>query len=226
MKIAIIDDDFHFSYQLKKDLLNHFHHIDEEIDIDIFSKPNLSYHYLFYFLDIDLVHHNGIDIARQIKLFDKNSYIIFISAKSDLVYTSLTTRPFFFIRKMNYQTDIHICFNLMDDELEEEIFIPISYHTSKTKISINEIMYIETQGHKLLITTKNYVYNDNRTLKEFLDLLPSKNFIQIQRSYIININYLKKFQKNTVTMTNEHMITIGRTYNNPFRAFYQEYLSR
>lgn len=227
MEIAIIDDNLDFAKKLKSDLLTHFNLIDEDLRIDIYNDASsLLYQYTIYFIDIALNDTNGINVARKIKSYDKNSYIVFISAKNELIHDSLSARAFYFIRKSNYKIDLMTFFNLIDDEFKEDSFISLNYKAKKSHIPLNDIMYIETQGHKLLIKTKNQEYFDNRTLKDMMKILNKEKFIQIHKSYIINVNYLVSFKNNTITMIDNKNITIGRIYLPLFKRFYQEYLTR
>lgn len=227
MKIAIIDNDTEFSSELKQDLLAHFNLLDEDLEIDIFNNAfYINHSYTIYFIDIALENTNGIELARNIKLFDKYCYIVFISAKNELIHDTLSIRAFYFIRKAYYKIDLITFFNLIDDEFQNDIFIPLSYKAKKTHVSLNEIMYIETQGHKLLIKTRNREYFDNRTLKEITEILHTNKFVQVQKSYMINIDYLDSFKNNVITMRDNKNITIGRAYQSHFKRFYQEYLTR
>lgn len=226
MKIAIIDDDLHFAKMLKENLFAHFKSYDENAEIDIFNDAtSFPYEYTIYFIDITLKNNvNGIDLARQIKLFDKNCYIIFISAKNDLIHDTLSTRAFYFIRKSSYKIDLMTFFNLIDDEFKEDSFISLCYKSKKSHISLNDIVYIESQGHRLFIKTKDQEYYDNHTLKEIMNLLQKHKYVQIHKSYIINIDYLVSFKNNTITMIDNKKITVGRVFQPQFKQFYQEYL--
>lgn len=95
---------------------------------------------------------------------------------------------------------------------------------SRTQISLNQIIYLESQDHKIKIVTVNETYFDNRTLKAWVQLLPDDKFIQIHRSFIINIDYLISYRKGHLIMINNEDLVIGRVYKNKFDQFYQEYL--
>lgn len=227
MKIAIIDDDLSFMDTLKMDLLKYFDTLDEDIEIECFYDPaQMTYDYAMYFVDIDLKGYNGIGIANMIRENDRNSYIIFVSARSDLVFTSLTVRPFHFIRKSNYNVDLQIFFNLLDDELKYNVLIPLRYKSRRTQVVLKDITYIESREHQIMYHTKEHIYEDSRPLKEVLAHLPDKIFIQVHKSYIININFLHSFRKDVITMNDGTLITIGTSYKKRFREFYREFITR
>lgn len=228
MKIMIIDDDELFSNQLKHNLLSHFDSIDETLKVDIFSNHfsqiNLSEYYHLAFVDIELIEMNGIDLARQITLTSPQTLIIFVSAHSQLIYESRIVRPFFFIRKNDFYEDISIFYDLVDDMFTKKSFINLSYKAQKSTISTNDIIYIESFNHMLKIVCKDHVYYDNRTLQNMISCLSTKDFIQIHRSYVINLNYLLSYLQSEVILTHNIHLSIGRSYKKKFKKVYQEFL--
>uniref|UniRef100_UPI0025FE477F LytR/AlgR family response regulator transcription factor n=1 Tax=uncultured Thomasclavelia sp. TaxID=3025759 RepID=UPI0025FE477F len=152
-------------------------------------------------------------------------YIIFVSSHNDLIHDSYNLRAYYFIRKTNYKTDLNIFYSIVDQELyNNDIFIDLNYKLSKTQISLNQIIYLESQNHKIKVDTVNGTYFDNRTLKVWTQLLPDDKFIQVHRSFIINIEHLISYRKGHLIMTNNEDLIIGRVYKNKFDQFYQEYL--
>lgn len=176
------------------------------------------------FIDIDLANYNGIELVKKFKTSLNNSLIIFISFKSQLVYESLVTRPFFFVRKSNYDLDMHILYDLIKEHFQKKVFLPISYKANKSIIAMDDIIYVESFDHMLKIILFNHTYYDNRTLKNFVKLLPNDTFVQIHKSYIINLNYLHSFTGNSVTLLNDITLNIGRKYKDSFNETYQAYL--
>ncbi|WP_296875341.1 LytTR family DNA-binding domain-containing protein [Thomasclavelia sp.] len=231
MKLVIIDDDSKFAKLMKDDLLIHFSDYDEDVEIDIiddhFSNLINIKQYLFYFIDIDLKEINGYDLARQIRASQENCYIIFVSACNDLIHGSYNLRAYYFIRKTSYQEDLKVFYSIIDHDLKiDDKFIQLNHKANKTKISLNQIIFLESQDHKVKVVTTNGIYYDNRTLKMWFDILTKDNFIQIHRSFIINVYYLNSYKKDTLIMSNNEALKIGRVYRKRFDQFYQEYLLR
>lgn len=82
------------------------------------------------------------------------------------------------------------------------------------EMKFDDICYMQSIGNYVKIFLKNSekpitVYN---SLKNFLDTTSSKQFIQIHKSFIININYLEKVEKEFVLLKNNISIPLGRKY--------------
>lgn len=228
MKVAIVDDDLTFMDALKMDLLAHFDSFDEDIKIDLYEDPTkLTDHYNIYFIDIDLVKYNGIAVASEIKSKDKNSIIVFVSAKQDLVFESFLARPFFFIRKINYEIDLMIFYKLIDKELRYDTVIPLSYKGVKTQIVISDIVYIENRGHQIIYhNIDNDTLCDGRSLKATLKMLPEELFVQVHQSYLANMSYINNYKGDIITMKNGVTVKIGVSYRKNFQENFHRYQLR
>ncbi len=76
----------------------------------------------------------------------------------------------------------------------------------KTKIYISDFMYVKSNDHYLDIFISNGKKHFVRgTLSQLKEELPP-NFIQCHRSYIVNSNFIKRSNKNTLFLINGEMI--------------------
>lgn len=236
MNILVIDDDILFSKYFIKDISNFLHNYNSDLKIKVYNTNflNINYeaNYRIAFIDIDLKIINGIKLSKLIKQSNPNCDIVFISAKNNLIHSSLSVQPFFFIRKSDYFEDLYVFFELIKESLSNKHFIQLSYKLTKTTLSIQDIIYVESHQHILNIYTIFGNYKDGRTLKEFSALLPSNQFLQIHRAFFINCKYVYSISNNIVILhkksnpTKQDIIKlrVSRSYQKNFEKQYQEYL--
>lgn len=228
MNILILDDNEAFADRIRDDLYYHFSGLWDRTYFDRYTKDfsQLTFHqkYDMAFFDIDLCDEDGIRLAKELKQLGLCKKIIFVTAHAHLVYDSLAVRPYFFIRKNEYQNDLKILFSLLDDEFKEKTLLTLKYHGSKQVIQLEDIVYLETMDHVLDIHTLTGAYKDYRLLKDFLMDVPDSNFVQIHKSYAINLDYLLSYNSTEVNLAGNVTITIGRFYKKQFIQKYQEYL--
>ena len=63
-------------------------------------------------------------------------------------------------------------------------------------IGINEIISCESKNDCTIVHTQSgKKYTCDRTIKEYEDLLPESSFFRIHHSYIVNLNFIRKFFK-------------------------------
>ena len=105
IRIAIIDDEQPALLISESTISSYFQTKGHEAKIDAFQNP-LSFlanekeeAYDLVFLDIDMPQRNGIDVAKEIVNIKKDTTLIFLSQREDLVFDTLPLHPFGFIRK-------------------------------------------------------------------------------------------------------------------------------
>lgn len=80
-------------------------------------------------------------------------------------------------------------------------------------IELKDIIYCEAKGNYTLF----YLLNEDeilvsKTLKIYASLLEEFNFFRISRSYLINLNHVKKYgrsKKTTLTMINDDLLSVS-----------------
>lgn len=179
-------------------------------------------------LDIDLPDKSGIDFANDYIKIYPNSKIIFISAHNELVFDSFKVHPYSFIRKENVDIELN---DTLIDLLElirlnkKELVINNKEHT--IIVEQDEIIYIESLKHYCYIHTQGNPkpfkirMSMNHILKEL-----TFYFYRINRSYIINLNEIKKIKNGKVILKNNLEISIQRGQIKKFQNTYDNFLCR
>lgn len=83
-----------------------------------------------------------------------------------------------------------------------------------TDILLSDILYIESLGNymKLYSAKLNLPLIIYGSLSSIASEIDSTNFVQVHRSYIVNIKKIKTVTFKTLTMSNNEMIPVGRKY--------------
>jgi DNA-binding LytR/AlgR family response regulator len=79
------------------------------------------------------------------------------------------------------------------------------------KIRFDELKWIKAERNYVELHCDDKMHLTRSTLKEFLDKLPQDQFIQIQRSYAVNINHITAIEFSTLFIGDTE-IPIGRSY--------------
>ena len=96
-------------------------------------------------------------------------------------------------------------------------YIPVKYKEKSFYLKTQDIVYIESIGHKLIIHTKDSTFYSHDRLKQMEIMLDANEFIRVSNSFIISINKIVKiesliFQKFILHMINGHKVDVTRTY--------------
>ena len=147
MRCLIVDDDREFSYRLRvyidnflKSIFKSYQVVEINEKFDDFSQYQ-DIHLLF--IDIDLKDLNGINIIKRLQRNTIDYPIIYVSSRQELVFSSLTTQPFYFVRKQNLEDDLKELFKLLNIYYKKTMkMITFDYYGRKTSIFLKDIHYI------------------------------------------------------------------------------------
>ncbi len=170
------------------------------------------------FLDINLnANLTGCDIADLIRRKNKHIYIIFLTGHLEYALLAYKYKTFDYLPKPIIEERLEeTVLRLIDDiSLETVEFIKINH--SKTLINSNDINYIKKDGMKLVFCTSKENYETYSSFSKFETCLPD-NFVRCHKSYIVNINNVRKFKinENILELKNNHFCNIGAKYKTNF----------
>lgn len=231
MKCVIIDDeplavDLIKEFVSKVDTLELVNTFNNAIDaISIINQSNVD----LIFLDIEMPHFSGIDFINAI---DKKPLIIFTTAYSEYAVEGFNlgavdylVKPIPFHRFLKSVMRAQQIFNpqqiaapatlITTPEIEQDfMFVRAEYEN--VKLNFEDILFIEGLKDYVKIYTTDQKYTLTLiSLIKLENLLSSKGFARIHRSYIINIKHVKSIQKNKVVIA-EKRIPISESYKTSF----------
>lgn len=89
-------------------------------------------------------------------------------------------------------------------------------------LDVNDICFIESMGHDVLIHTSDVTYNSGDRLKALEQVLPADRFLRVSNSSIVNLKKIKRIessllQKFILHMSNGSKVDVTRSYYYIFR---------
>lgn len=223
MKIAICDDNMEYIRILE----DYFFKLDisaNEIDAfesgeDLIKMYTLSDSlYDVIFLDMEMSGINGIETANIIRKYDRHVIIIFVTNHTQYMQKSFECNPFRFLIKPLSFDDIKHAMDEVTLKLSEErkTFV-FSENRSKIRLFCEDIILFENRSHWVYIYTKDKEYKIFSSVKQLLENIDNKTFSRVQRSYIVNLAYVKEISADRVMLYNyNNPISIGRKYYSSF----------
>lgn len=204
MNIAICDDikEYRLSIECFTNEYMKTHHIDCSIDnfssgIDLLNS-NKKYNIIF--LDIELGDSNGIDIAKKLQLKNRNTIILIVTSYHQYLDDAMDINVTRYIDKPVTQNRINSSLDKAISLINENIIIIHTKDNITLKLFQKDIVYVETKLKKVTIYTKNENYIVKETLKQLKDLLNASYFAIPHNSYIVNLNYIKSFKRDEITL--------------------------
>jgi two-component system LytT family response regulator len=220
---AIIDDEKHAIETLRYDLAeNH----KDEIEI-LFSttnpvegakrirteKPDLL------FLDVDMPGLSGLELIQLID--DLPTRVVFTTAHMEYAIKAVETIASGYLLKPVQAEDLQRIIEKVKNEKASAMAsfsisgkIPFADTDGIELIAYEDIIYLKSDSNYCeLKLTGNRKKLASKTLKYFEEILPSGQFFRIHKSYLINIQQVKKYLKRDggeLLMSNNEVLPVSR----------------
>lgn len=171
----------------------------------------------FIFLDINLPDILGIDFIKTVKnppqIIITTAYPKFAVESFELdTIVDYLVKPFSYDRFLKSIHKVEQTVSRIQTKFSNYIFLNID--KTLHKVTLNDIFYIESDRNYLTFVTKDKKHVFIDSLKNWTTKLPD-SFIQVHKSYIINLSHIDKIAGNEINIGN-HKIPIGRTFKSEF----------
>ena len=212
MHIVVCDDNRYFGEELA-DFINRTitssEYYDNSFSTDYFSSSKDALEYIkkngvdILFLDISMPEIDGFEIAEYFCEASNDTYLIFVSNFEDRVFNSFKYRPFRFVRKSNYKTEITEALNaaVADASLKSRC-IMIQKHNDIIPIRISRIIFAEKkkQTNYIEIHCFGDTYLYRCTLEAFEAEIKNSNFAKPANNALVNLEHVEGIKDRTVKM--------------------------
>jgi len=98
-----------------------------------------------------------------------------------------------------------------EPERESQSFIMVKTGGVNTRIELDDILYAQSLGNFIRICTSQKTYIVSLTTSELEETLPDNQFLRIHKSFIVSLNKIHEYGKDTVTI-NDQKMPVGITY--------------
>ena len=222
MRIAIVDDEVNWRERVRDEIVRY--DINDEMEIELFVSGDKYLQseklYDISFIDIEMPGTDGFDTIVKAK-----------NRNPDGIYAILTThlemsRRGYFVNAFRYIDKAHL------EEVQEAIDsakvvlgrnekIEVNVIGEGTrKITLKNIIYIETEKHYILIHTCQRTLKCSNRLKDIENMLQDKWFCRCHNAYIVNLDEIVSIEDQIAYLSNGDDIDISHRKLNQFKKLY------
>lgn len=221
MRCLIIDDNQSCIDELKNQLFRSFLHIQ----IDVFHEvPETE------MKNIDIIF---LKAEWQMKSSDDAVTVVITGDE----YPGVETEMSFLLRRNHISEDFQEFYISYIKNRQNKMKIifhlnqKISQQSRKEiELTANDIVYVECFAHELIVHTYKNEYVVKMTLKSFFaEVNELRCFIQVHRTYAVNMNYIYRIDDQDVHMINDdskNEIRISQKYKKQFLRTFHEYMMK
>ena len=182
------------------------------------------------FCDINLPELNGLDF---IKSLENPPMVVFTTAYSEYAVEGFQLNAVDYLLKPFGCEDMkraaeklkkrHDALRSLQEvsQIDEDDAIFLKTEYKIVRINISQIRYVEAMSEYLRI----YLAGNPRpiivllSMKKMEERLPSRTFMRVHRSYIINLKMIQEISKNRISLGDDTEIPIGDSYRDQFIAY-------
>lgn len=230
LRMAICDDSPSDLNHIN-DMLMHFlesHNIEHEVELfpnghALLESP-ISYDLIL--LDIEMEGKNGIEIAQELRTFNTDSKIVFITNSTSIDHLQQGYKvkaDRYLVKPINQQEFNFEINSVIKDQLVDNKFI-LDKRISPYKLYLKDIIYIEFYNRKTIIHMNDQKISTYIALKEWISLLEDYHFSQCHKGYIVNLSFIQHMNTEKLTLLNNEHLPLGRKYKDKLKLDYYTFI--
>lgn len=227
MRLAICDDDKGLIQQLKPLVYQYANSRRFEIVIDeYYSGEDLlksSVVYDIILLDYQMGELDGLSTARKLREKNMNCAIIFMTNYPHFVYEAFEVNTFRFFTKPLEFSKLHFALDDYFSMYGNDYPILLQHNRETVQVNTKDIVFLEAINKRCLIHLPTESLCCAKTMAVISRLLPQNHFYKVNRAFIINFNYIEKYNNKEIFFKNCEVVPISRNYLMPFKTAYREY---
>lgn len=179
-----------------------------------------------YCLDIIMPGFTGIDVAKEIRKFDKTAPILFFTSSPEFALQSYSVKAINYILKPITKEKLFITFDELLEQIKaekNENAIIVKSNKGIQKILISNLVFVEIIGRNVLYNLRSgKVIECIESFFSVCDtLLKYRCFIKPHRSYLVNMQYVDTIENQQLILQTLSVIPIAQ---GKVREIKQQYL--
>jgi len=226
-KIAVCDDEQSFRSILIKIISDYLLYCSHVADITEFSCGedllSSTIDFDIIILDHKMTDIDGLETAKRLRKKNITAKIIFITNFPQFVYEAFEVNAFRFLKKPINPSEFYIALTDCFRVLAKNNPIILRRNQKLISVELKDIVYIEANNKHCYISLRNKKMHCSISMVKLCSLIPKKHFIKVNKSFVVNLNNISKYNRKCVFFNSGGSIPIGRKYLASFKYSYMNY---
>jgi len=183
--------------------------------------------FALYLLDVIMPAVNGVEVAKEIRSFDTEAKIVFLTSSPEFAVASYTVKAMDYILKPVEEGRLFGVLNeLMTDSQKPQEGLTVKAKSGITRILFSRLVYVEVVNKQVYFhLSDNSVREITARLSEFEQPpLARPEFMRVHRSYIVNLFQINELTANGLTTHQGNSIPVSRALYKEVRDAYVKQL--
>jgi DNA-binding LytR/AlgR family response regulator len=220
IKTIIVDDD-ELCISIIEDMIDQLEEFScvgtfhNALDAYTFINNN---HVDVLFLDVEMPKMGGIELLKNL---ENPPLVVMITSHDEFALesyeynvTDFLKKPVEWVRFIKTVKKINnklfgLGAKLVENDDSEHVFIKTD--SKLVQLKFKEILWVEARGNYVRVHLQEEKHTVLTTMKELQAKLPNKDFLRVQRSFIVRLDQIKSIEDNYIII-NDKEIHIGKSY--------------
>lgn len=222
MKISIVDDDPKWIERIQNEIMRYDENKEMEIDVFLSGEEYLKrkVQYDISFVDIEMSGIDGFETISEARKYNSNGLYVILTTHVEMSRKGYVVNAFRYLDKMKLEE--------MQETIEsaqvvlgrnEKIEVNV-IGDGVRKLTLKNIIYIETEKHYILIHTKHGVIKCSDRMQDIEEMLPNNWFNRCHHAYIVNLDEISDIKNKIVYLSNGDDIDVSDRKMGQFRKAY------
>ena len=230
MKIAIVDDEINEQEILTKYIQEWADAKQELVEISCFDSGEsflFSWEddkdFSLLILDIEMGGINGLDLAKKIRVEDKQLPVMFVTGYDEYMQYGYDVSALHYLIKPVHKERLFMVLDKLALSKAEEIkALILCGEDGVRRIQIRNILYVEADGHGSIMHTVDEVISLKESLGEIeKQVIATGEMIKCHRAYLVNLRFISAIQNSDIILDNSERLPVSR---NQMKKVQQEFL--
>ena len=221
MHILICDDDASFGRKIAEYVTDYFEARSVQVQAAVCTSgeealqiPELEL-YQLAFLDVDMPGLNGIALGRELKKRTPEVKLVYVSAYLEFAPEGYTVNAYRYLLKRDIARTLPSCLDeLMAVVTDSQKALTIHHKRTTSEVPLDQIYYLESDRRQINL------YGDIAhkpicvfygKLTELPEMLFENGFLQVNRSDVVNMQYVQSIRNYRVQLKNGLQLSVSRS---------------
>lgn len=178
-------------------------------------------------MDIEMKLMDGMTAAEEIRKLDQDVIIMFITNMTNYAIRGYQVDALDYVLKpvsyFAFSQKLGRAISKMKNRSTKTISIEMQ--SGVKKLDIDNVFYIESEGHNLNFYTSGGEFSIRGKLKDFEEQLAPYNFFRSNKGYLVNLKYVDGVENGSCLIAGKQLL-ISRARKNDFMTALTEYMAQ